>query len=965
MLLCIVMCATMALTLAGCTSGDSDSDAFVIMTENLDGLFNPFFSTSANDGTIVAMTQIGMLSSKLYESGEKAGQVDVAYGENEATATLDFEQSALNENNETIYTFVLKNGIKYSDGHPLTMEDVLFNLYVYLDPVYTGSATIYSTDIKGLAAYRSQRPGADSDSNSEDDINTSAAARAENRVMTLVQLYWATSNALIGKGGLGETNEVSYNDMVAAIKAYNIQGDSGYLDAVAVSDKQIDVTYENLLADYELALKYFREELENDFKNAKDSYTESPYKDYKESEKFKDEVFCFMFTEGYVEVEYEKMRDENGNLTDKDDKSKIKQLTPKYSEDIITTKEAAINFVYNDKVTNELDMILLYWATANKLTTEFTAKAKEVILREGAGESLIVPNIEGIVSLGHTTDVDKVVVNGNTYKIAHEHNSDGTPKNQDEYDVLQITVNGVDPKAVWNFAFSVAPQHYYGKGSAVGMDIKNNQFGVVFSSFDYMRDVLQTPDNNKLPMGAGAYKVTDRAGNDNPDRNDFYSNNIVYFKANDYFETVGKGLNNPKIKRVRYQVISASNALAALEEGSVHYITPQYSKDNYSKIAELEKKNFESLLTDQLGYGYIGINASKVTDINIRKALMCAMNTTLALDYYASGTASQIYWPMSKVSWAYPTGDGDDITNDKDYPQAGGIYDVEEAKKKITHYMQQAGVGEGSSELSITFTIAGSNLQDHPTYKTFRDAATLLNELGWDITVEPDTQALTKLATGSLEVWAAAWGSTIDPDLYQVYHKNSTATSTLAWGYPYIKSSNGPEKAILDNLSAKIEEARETTDRDVRSGLYKEAMGLILDLAIELPVYQRSTVYVYNTDIIDPDSVPDVVNPYSSPLDRIWELEFKDGAFSGSSTANGTVILILFAVIILGGLGALLVMFIRDKLPKKSPMLAYAVTMSEIEAGALKLPNMPNTSGKAPDTPPGDADEKEITEEDE
>ena len=793
-LLCIAMCLTMILPLTGCASGNSGTDAFVIMTETLDGLFNPFFSTSANDGTIVSMTQIGMLSSKLNDEGE----VDVAFGENEATVTLDFEQSELNEAGETVYTFVIKNGIKYSDGHPLTMEDVLFNLYVYLDPVYTGSATIYSTDIKGLAAYRNQSLGADSDNNSEDAINANAQNRAELRVMTLVQLYWDTNKKL--NGSSASTNNVTYAQMVEAIKGYNILSDLGYLNAVATTDKQSEVTYQNLLDDYNLALKYFREELESDFQNAKDAYTESPYKEHPE---FQDEVFCFMFTEGFITPEYEKIAG-----TNKDDKSKIKTFHYNYNKDAIKTKEAAIEKVYNDTVTQRLDQILLYWATASKLNTEFTAKAKEVILREGAGDSLIVPNIEGIVSLGHTTDVQTITVNGTEYTVAHEHDENGVPVNENEYDVLQITINGVDPKAVWNFAFSVAPQHYYGKGSPVGMDIANNQFGVQFSSFDYMRDVLQTPDNNKLPMGAGAYKVTDRAGNDNPDRNDFYSNNIVYFKANNYFETVGEGISNPKIEKVRYQVVSASNALAALEEGSVHYITPQYSKDNYTKIAELEKSNFESILTDQLGYGYIGINASKVTDINIRKAVMCAMNTTLALDYYASGTASQIYWPMSKVSWAYPDGAGDDITNDKDYPQPGGTYNIDDAKAAIQSYMQAAGVSEGDPQLSITFTIAGSNLNDHPTYKTFRDAQTLLNSLGWDITVEPDTQALTKLATGSLEVWAAAWGSTIDPDLYQVYHKNSTATSTLAWGYPYIKASNGPEKEILDDLSEKIEIGR-------------------------------------------------------------------------------------------------------------------------------------------------------------
>ena len=917
MLLAFVMCLTATLSLSGCVMGSGD-EAFVIMTENLDGLFNPFFSTSANDGTIVSMTQIGMLGSKLDENG----QVVVAYGENEATATLDFEQSELNENNETVYTFVLKNGIKYSDGHPLTIEDVLFNIYVYLDPVYTGSATMYSTDIKGLAAYRNQQLGADSDSNSEGDINTQAQAAAEERVMTLVQLYWDTNSKL--NGSAASTNNVTYAQMVEAIKGFNIQGASGYLSAVATPDKRKDITYQNLLDDYELALTYFREELESDYKNAMDSYTEEPYKSHEE---FKDPVFCFMFTEGFITPEYAKIEG-----TNKDDKSKIIKFHYNYDNDTIKDKDAAIKKVYDDTVTMRLDQILLFWATASKLQTEFAAKAKEVILRSSmVGDSLIVPNIEGIISLGHSTTRQDVTVNGNTYKIAHEHDENGVPVNKDEYDVLEITINGVDPKAVWNFAFSVAPQHYYGKGSPVGMDIKNNKFGVQFSSFDFMRDVLQTPNNNKLPMGAGAYKVTDRSNSDSPKRNDFFSNNIVYFKANEYFETVGKGLENAKIPKIRYQVISASNALAALEEGSVHYITPQYSKENYKKIADLTAGNYESLTTNQLGYGYIGINSSKVTDLNIRKAIFSAMNTALALDYYASGTASQIYWPMSKVSWAYPDGTGDDITNGRDYPQSGGVFNVDAAKKSIEAYMQKAGVSAGDSRLKVTFTIAGSNLQDHPTYKCFRDAAALLNELGWDVTVEPDTQALTKLATGSLEVWAAAWGSTIDPDLYQVYHKNSTATSTLAWGYPYLtKSGTAEEKDILNKLSAKIEEAREITDREQRSALYKEAMGYILDLAIELPVYQRSSVYVYNTDIINPDSVPNDINPYSSPLDRIWELEFADSAFSGNTgNAGATAGIVIGAIILLCAIAGITVLLSMKK-KNESPMMAYALPASAL-----------------------------------
>ena len=72
----------------------------------------------------------------------------------------------------------------------------------------------------------------------------------------------------------------------------------------------------------------------------------------------------------------------------------------------------------------------------------------------------------------------------------------------------------------------------------------------------------------------------------------------------------------------------------------------------------------------------------------------------------------------------------------------------------------------------------------------------------------------------------------------------------------------------------KIEAARETNDQAVRSALYKDAMGYILDLAVELPVYQRNVLYAYNSKVIKSSSLPKELNPYSSPLDRIWEIEF-------------------------------------------------------------------------------------------
>ena len=845
-ILCIAICLGMTSMLAGCRK-EEKADAFVIMTDPLDGLFNPYFSTSAPDGTVVSMTQIGMLSSKFVN-----GEVEVAYGDNEAVVVKDYE-IVENDDDTTSYYFVLKNGIKYSDGHPLTMEDVLFNYYVYLDPVYTGSNTLYSTNIVGLAEYRTQTVGAGSDGN-DNLISDQANSRAQSRMNELINLFVAEKKA-------SSTSEVSIADMKTAITGHSVS--SGYQSAISGSGA---VTSANLLADYEYALKLFKEELESDYVSAQESYVDEPYKSHSE---FADEIFCFMFTEGYVQVEY--AEGENG----KPDRTKIEKMTPSYPSSI-TTKEAAIDYIYNDKVARELDVILMYWATANKLLTEYAAEAKEVILHENASEdgSLAVPSISGIVSLGHTEAAGSTVkVNGTDYTVASGHNSDGTVSNDGEYDVLKITIDGTDPKAIWNFAVAVAPQHYYGEGSSVPMDIENNKFGVEFASFDFMSTIIQSPRNVKLPMGAGAYKVTDAQNSDNPGENDFYKDNIVYFKANTNFETVGSGINNAKIDKVRYQVVSSNNAISALENGTVHYISPALTTDNYEKLVNMGSNGFKMLSTDQLGYGYIGINASKINDINIRKAIMCAMNTSLALEYYRVGTAEKIYWNMSTVSWAYPKG-ASATDNGKDYPQMG-TWNNDIAVSNIEKYMEAAGVSEGDSSLRITFTIAGSTLQDHPTYKVFRDAAALLNSMGWEVTVVCDTQALIKISTGSLEVWAAAWSSALDPDMYQVYHKDSTATSTLAWGYNYLKNSGSAEELeILDNLSELIDQARETNDKTTRAELYEEAMGYVLDLAVELPVYQRDVLYAYNGNVIKSETVPTDVNPYSNPLDRIWEIEF-------------------------------------------------------------------------------------------
>ena len=87
--------------------------------------------------------------------------------------------------------------------------------------------------------------------------------------------------------------------------------------------------------------------------------------------------------------------------------------------------------------------------------------------------------------------------------------------------------------------------------------------------------------------------------------------------------------------------------------------------------------------------------------------------------------------------------------------------------------------------------------------------------------------------------------------------------------------------AILNPLSNLIDDARETDVQTERAKLYKQAMDLVLDLAVEMPVYQRKTLYAFNSKTIDLNSLTLETsadgqllgNSYQSPLSRIWEVE--------------------------------------------------------------------------------------------
>ena len=815
---------------------DNETTRLVLATSELDGVFNPFYSSSATDGTIVGMTQIGMLSS------DKDGKV--AYGNDEPCVALDYEAQYILDDGSVVdeipngatvaytrYRFVLKNNLKFSNGSPLTMRDVLFNLYVYLDPAYYGSSTIYSTEIVGLQEYRTQTEN----EKEQEKFNENFDALASNRIQRLYECIDVVKEKY--KNGTN-TQSLTNDQMIAE------------LTELMNEYSQYDESYLTIVDDYKLADSYFLKELKEDYNNARGTAEDEVHTD-----KNGNKVTLTTDTEAFLLAE--------GLIWWNKDEYKFEYELGEGSKD--WTEEYAINAIHSSYFPNKVDEVITMWRTANDLLTYFSFLEKQ---KHFDSLDTKVTNISGIKYANRT---ESVTVNGVEYATpALDANGAVTDGG---HEVLEITIEKVDPKAIWNFAFTVAPMYYFSNEEQIGLFNYTDHFGVDFGNIEFQDKVIKNPDKIGIPVGAGPYRATTSSENpNNTDAGEFWKNNVVYFQRNEHF------MFPVTIKFVNYQVVSTNLMLEALYSGDVHFVEPSCKQENIDSIAAKRSEGFASVALQTNGYGYIGINAEKVPNIAVRKAIMHAINTAYAVEYYV-GYSEAIYRPMTRASWAYP----------KETDSQGQYYPFDATGETSERLVKEAGYklnskdvyAKGNDVLKYTFTIAGDTT-DHPAYQSLKAAAEILNQHGFDITVKTDINALKKLNDGDLTVWAAAWGSGVDPDMYQTYHIDSTAGSTANWGYRAIKTNAGDkysyELGIVKDLSDKIDQARETLNTDVRTALYAECLDLVMELAVELPTYQRSDLYAYNTNIIDVSTMtPSAeLTSFNGPISRLWELSLNE-----------------------------------------------------------------------------------------
>ena len=431
---------------------------------------------------------------------------------------------------------------------------------------------------------------------------------------------------------------------------------------------------------------------------------------------------------------------------------------------------------------------------------------------------------------------------------------------------LTVHMTEYDATAIYNMSFIIAPLHHYGDVSKYDYD--NNKFG--FDKGDLSGVKAKTSD----PLGCGPYIFKS------------YENGVVTMEANPtYF------LGEPKTKTILFKEGEDADYVPGIVTGTYDLAVPSISEETLNAITdansngELTGDTLTTILVDYRGYGYLGINADLVNiagdpGSEESKALRKGFMTVLAvyrdtvINSYYGDRAAVIQYPISNTSWAAPQpadegyraaysvdADGNDIFDSSMNDEQK--YDA--ALKAAVTFFEKAGytfdadgkvvsAPEGAPE-SFEILIPGQGKQDHPTYGIATAASKALETIGIKLTVNDVGSSVwnNALEGNTAQMWVAAWQSTADPDMYQVYH------SSNAHG----KGTNSNHYQVDDPaLDALIIDGRTSADTEYRKSVYKQAMEIIMDWGVELPVYQRKDCTVASTIRVDCDTLPKDMTPY-------------------------------------------------------------------------------------------------------
>ena len=304
---------------------------------------------------------------------------------------------------------------------------------------------------------------------------------------------------------------------------------------------------------------------------------------------------------------------------------------------------------------------------------------------------------------------------------------------------------------------------------------------------------------------SGAYKVTE------------YEDGVVSMAANEYYGEDSVGFSNLKF----IELSEKADPIKQVKSGKVDIVKTLATAEN---ISALDDKNVRYFIENCDYYTSLFFN-TRTLDVSVRKALIGICNVSGAVEGQIGSYYTRLLRPISVRFEEYPSS----VTEPYFSESAFTVYSM--------------GSGEKTDDISVYYAGAEGDL----AYTVLDEYKKILSSKGILLKIVlTDAQGLENaVVSGKADMWIENVYDGDSCDKYDYYNSNGRYNKT------------GIRTSEIDSLTLSIRSAAGYSNK---VKMTEQLMNLVMEQAVECPLYQLQTVTVYNTDTINPDSFSQMLN---------------------------------------------------------------------------------------------------------
>jgi|GEM_PF-2172232 len=845
------------------TDGDSpQGEGLTVGTNSVAGNFLPFFAASEGDRNVREMvlskltcTEADTTVTASDSVPSIAESIDIFYADSEMN-----ESETYTDGGFTAVRFILKDGLLFSDGTPLTSDDVLFSLFALLDPLSEGDKSAFATlagyddyanGVKGISELMEKARAIlthDVGTNpSEGDgytleeaeamraaLTKSGAEYAE-RIKQLVLEKYCTEEMTSSYIFDGVTPEdVLSNDALAnayAVRMWNygtfvynyVQDEEGAW--VGTTDAAGNITSRTT---YESAMEdetYVSYTLDNDNGLYRYDYETGSYVALEENSDIYPR-FTRRLSDKYVRLNRTSLsgfRDVEGNFYTLTDSS-----SPSMEDFFVLMK----NSYTTDNGFDYRTMERVESADSFSFSDD---AVRAFALGRATGEAVLEISgvkAEKVESNGGTKDAVTLYFEGNDYAAASD---------ADFYVVSKTAcLDGYDTDG--------------DNVSAAGTPINSEAF------FAHLKELASRP------VSAGPYKVVS------------FEDGAATLDANYYFKLFGEGIANPLEPRITVKDVSGGDPTEMLASGDVMIYLAPVTKDVISSAPE----NVSALFYPNNSYKYILINPAYYKNTETRLAIASTIDRSAAaedgthtisscvptyFDSYA-GDEESTFDPTGSAAAAHFEAAGYKTDDD------GVLIDPATKEQAFFRFYMLPEEKGGKCE------------------KMVLDAVDILRSVGAQGEIIYDKELKTRVYSDeNVPIYVLGWEVGDDLSLFERYAYTSDSDAVKGCGieklytvgqldaigkvtYPSPDGENisTTQSDAVEALDGVIKAGLSTIDRTVRNSAFIRAQKIVASLNFELPLCEYDSVILVRNDLVDTDTFLADATYSKPPYSEIWKV---------------------------------------------------------------------------------------------